>query len=85
MSGSISGMGFSALGQLTAGLTLIKKNFDTLTEQASSGMISNTYAGLNGTASIALALGPRIDSLQVTRSNIAAASGPASVTQTAMR
>jgi flagellar hook-associated protein 3 FlgL len=85
VSGSISGMGFSALGQLTAGLTLIKKNFDTLTEQASSGMISNTYAGLNGTASIALALGPRIDNLQVTQSNIAAASGPASVTQTAMR
>jgi flagellar hook-associated protein 3 FlgL len=78
-------MSFSALGQLTAGLTQIKKNFDTLTEQASSGLISNTYAGLRGTASIALALGPRIDNLKVTQSNIAAASGPASVTQSAMK
>ena len=72
------------MGQLTAGLTQIKKNFDTLTEQASSGMISNTYAGLPGTASIALALGSRIDNLRVSQSNIAAASGPAGVTQTAM-
>jgi len=73
MSGAISGIGFPELGQLTAGLTLLKKNFDTLTEQASSGMISNTYAGLNGTASVALSLGPQIDSLTTAQSNIAAA------------
>jgi flagellar hook-associated protein 3 FlgL len=84
MSGAISGAGFPVLGQLTASLTQIKQNFDTLTEQASSGMISNTYAGLGGTAPIALSLGPQIDSLTIAQSNIAAASGPAQVTQTAM-
>lgn len=84
MSGAVSGFGFPELGQLTAGLAQIKKNFDTLTDQASSGMISNTYAGLNGTASIALSLGPEIAGLTTAQSNIAAASGPAQVTQTAM-
>jgi flagellar hook-associated protein 3 FlgL len=84
VSGTVSGMGFPLLGQLTAGLARTKKGFDSLTEQASSGKIADTYAGLNGTALIALALSPRIDSLQVSQNNIAAASGPASVTQTAM-
>jgi flagellar hook-associated protein 3 FlgL len=84
MSGTISGSGFPVLGQLLSGLGQVKRSFDTLTEQASSGLISNTYAGLTGAAPIALALSPRIDNLQVTQSNIAAASGPAQVTQTAM-
>ncbi len=84
MSGISSGIGFPVLGQLTYGLAEIKKSFDTLTEQASSGLISNTYAGLGGTASTALALGLQIDNLTVAQSNIAIASGPAQVTQTAM-
>jgi flagellar hook-associated protein 3 FlgL len=84
MSSTISGIGFPELGQLTAGLTHIKKNFDTLSEQASSGMISNTYAGLGGSAGVALTLSPHIDSLTTAQGNIAAASGPAQVTQTAM-
>jgi flagellar hook-associated protein 3 FlgL len=84
MSGAISGIGFPELGQLTAGLLQIKKNFDSLTQQASTGMISDTYAGLNGTASIALSLGPQIDGLTTAQSNIASAGGPAQLTQTAM-
>jgi flagellar hook-associated protein 3 FlgL len=84
MSSTISGIGFPELGQLTAGLTLTKKNFDTLTQQASSGMISNTFAGLKGGAAVALTLSPQIDSLTTAQSNIAAAGGPAQVTQTAM-
>jgi flagellar hook-associated protein 3 FlgL len=84
MSGTISGIGFPVLGQLMAGLLQTNKSFDTLTNQASSGMIANTYAGLGATASIALSLGPEIDGLTTAQSNIAAASGPAQVTQTAM-
>ena len=84
MSGAVSGVGFSDLSQLTAGLGQIKRNFDTLTEQASSGLISNSYAGLGGTAPVALALGPQIADLQTAQTNIAAASGPAQITQTAM-
>jgi flagellar hook-associated protein 3 FlgL len=84
VSGGISGIGFPVLGQLTADLTRIKLNFDTLTEQASSGLIANTYAGLGGGAPIALSLAPQIDSLQLAQTNIATASGPAQITQTAM-
>lgn len=84
MSAAISGGGFPVLGQLLTGLDKIRQNFDTLTEQASTGLISNTYAGLGGTAPVALALGPQIADLQTAQSNIAAASGPAQITQTAM-
>jgi flagellar hook-associated protein 3 FlgL len=84
MSGTISGYGFPVLGVLNADLARTKQGFDTLTEQASSGLISNTYAGLNGNASVALNLSSQIGSLTTSQSNIAAASGPAQVTQTAM-
>src|SRR5262249_32044279 len=59
-------------------------SFNTLTAQASSGLISNTWAGLGAKASIALSLGPEVDNLQAAQNNIDAASGPAQVTQTAM-
>jgi flagellar hook-associated protein 3 FlgL len=84
MSGALSGVGFADLGQLTAGLTRTRQNFDRLTEQASSGLISNTYAGLGGTAPASLTLGPQVADLQTAQNNIAVASGPAQVTQTAM-
>ena len=76
MSGAISSAGFPALAQLLAGLGRVNKSFNTLTEQASSGLIADTFAGLGGTAPIALSLSPQIDNLQVARSNIDAASGP---------
>ena len=85
MSNSISGAGFPALAQLLAGLGRVNKSFENLTEQSSSGLISQTFAGLGGTAPAALALGPQINNLQVYRNNIDAASGPAQLTQTAMK
>jgi flagellar hook-associated protein 3 FlgL len=84
MSGAISGFGFPALGQLAAGLIQTNQSFDTLTAQASSGLISQTFSGLGSTAPLALSLGPQINNLQVAQNNIDAASGPAQVTQTAM-
>ena len=84
MSGAISGAGYPALGQLVSGLVQTNKSFNTLTEQASSGLISQTYAGLGFTAPAALSLAPQIDNLQVSQNNIGAASGPAQLTQTAM-
>jgi flagellar hook-associated protein 3 FlgL len=84
MSSSISGFGFPELGQLVAGMTRVRQNFDTLTQQASSGMTSNTFAGLKDSVAVALTLSPQIDNLTSAQSNIAAASGPAQVTQTAM-
>jgi flagellar hook-associated protein 3 FlgL len=85
MSGSISASGgYPAMQQIVSGMTQTRQRFDTLTEQASSGLISNTYAGLGGTAAAALSLSPQISTLTVAQSNIGAASGPAQVTQTAM-
>jgi len=85
MSGTVSGLGFPEFGRVVADMTRTKQNFDTLSQQASSGLISGNYAGLNGTASVALTLSSQIDSLTTAQSNIAAASGPAQVTQTAMK
>jgi flagellar hook-associated protein 3 FlgL len=85
MSGAVSGLGFPELERVIANMTRTKQNFDTLSQQASSGLISGNYAGLNGTASVALTLSSQIDSLTTTQSNIAAASGPAQLTQTAMK
>ncbi len=84
MSGAVSGFGFPAMGQLIANLGRINQNFDTLDAQASSGLIAQTFAGLGGTAPVALSLGPQIANLQVAQTNINAASGPAQLTQTAM-
>lgn len=84
MSAAINGLGFPELGLLSAGLAQSNQTFDTLAQQASTGMISNTYAGMNETVPIALGLSSQIDSLTTAQSNIAAASGPAQVTQTAM-
>jgi flagellar hook-associated protein 3 FlgL len=84
MSGAISGMGYPSMGLIVAGLTQTNQSLDTLTAQASSGLISQTYAGLGATASVALSLGPQIASLQTAQNNIDAANGPAQLTQTAM-
>ncbi len=84
MSGTISNFGFPQLGQLAGNLTLIQKNFNILSQQASTGLISNTYAGLGTSAPVALALNTQINHLQTAQTNISSATGPAQVTQTAM-
>lgn len=83
MSGSVSA-DFGLLSTLIANSATVRQRFDTLTGQASSGLISNTYAGLGGTAPVALALSPQVKSLQAYQAGIDAVSGPAQVTQTAM-
>ena len=86
MSGAIAGAGGNpALTVLIAGSAAIKRRFDTLTAQASSGLISNTFSGLGASAPAALTLRPRIESLKAAQANIDAASGPAQVTQSAMK
>ncbi len=67
MSGAVSGLGFPELGRVIANMTRTKQNFDTLSQQASSGLISGNYAGLNSTASVALMLSSQIDSLKTTQ------------------
>jgi flagellar hook-associated protein 3 FlgL len=84
MSGAISGMGFPSMGQIVADLGQTNQSFNTLTAQASSGLISQTYAGLGATAPVALSLAPQIAGMQTAQNNIDAANGPAQLTQTAM-
>jgi flagellar hook-associated protein 3 FlgL len=84
MSGAIVTSGFPSLAEVLAGLTQTQTQLNTLTEQASSGFIADTYGGLGATAPVALSLAPSVATLQVSQTNIAAASGPAQITQTAM-
>jgi len=87
MSGSVTGMGASDYGMMSSLISntdSIKQTLDQLTGQASSGYVSNTYAGLGAGAAVSLDLSPQIASLQTWQNNIDAASGSMQVTQTAM-
>lgn len=75
---------FGMLGRLMADNTSLRGKLDTLTAQASSGRIGDSYAHLGKGASVALSLSPQIASLQNWQSNVDLASGRMQVTQTAM-
>lgn len=83
MSGTI-GPGFGILPTLMGYSTNVHKRLDALTEQASTGLVSQTFAGLGNAAGAVLYLNPQITELQGYQSNISAASGNMQVTQTAM-
>lgn len=85
MSSGVSAAGYPGLAQVLAGLTQTRHRFDTLTEQASSGLVADTYAGLAGNAPVALSLSPRIDGLQASQNNIDAASNTSQIAQLAMK
>lgn len=72
------------LALLIADSTNVHRSLDQLTQQASSGLLSDTYAGLGATAHVSLDLHPQIAALQTWQTNIGAASGNMAVTQTAM-
>lgn len=75
---------FGTFGQLIADNTLVKQRLDTLTAQASSGLVSGTLAGLGGAAaSQSLDLNAEIGHLQTAQNNISAVTGALSVSQTA--
>ena len=75
---------YGLLSQLLAGNVTIRKNLTTLTEQASSGLIGDTYAGLGSGATVALNVQPQIAALQTQQKNIDAATARLGVTQNAM-
>ena len=76
--------GFGELARLIADSGSVRRRFDMLTQQASDGLIADTFSGLGGTASVAISLHPQIASLRAAQDNIDAADGRARVTQTAM-
>jgi flagellar hook-associated protein 3 FlgL len=75
---------FGLVGQLAIGSETIQQNLDTLTTEASSGLISNTYAGLGSGAGISLNLSPQVAALQTYQTNISSATGQLDVTQAAL-
>jgi flagellin-like hook-associated protein FlgL len=83
MSATIAPYGIMA--QLVADTAQVHSSLDTLTEQASSGLVAQTYAGLGATAaSTSLNLSPDIAHLQTWQTAINSATGPMDVTQTAL-
>jgi len=84
---SISAAGPADYGQMTSLISdsaSVKQKLDQLTAQISTGMVSNTYAGLGTGAATSLNLQPQIAALQTWQANINQANGGMQVTQTAM-
>ena len=69
---------------LIANSANVRQQLDTLTEQASNGKVSQTYAGLGSGASLSLNLNPQLTALQTYQNNIGQATGSMQVSQTAM-
>ena len=78
------GTGYGAMSAVIADSATVKQQLDTLTEQASSGMVALTYAGLGSGAGVSLNLAPQIAALHTYNQSISQATGAMQVTQTAM-
>jgi flagellar hook-associated protein 3 FlgL len=77
--------GYDLLGRIVADSAIAKQRLDTLTEQASSGLIADTYAGLGGGATTALALQAAVEQQRTWSDNIGAVTGQMGVAQTALK
>ena len=75
---------YSVTSGLIANAQSVKQKLDKLTDQASSGLIGNTYAGLGTGASTSLDLRPQIANLQTWNNNIDAANAQMSVSQSSL-
>ncbi len=79
-----AGLNFSLLNTLIANSTMVHRQLDSLTEQVSTGLVAQTYAGLGGGAQVSLNLNPQLATLKTEQNNISQATGRMQVTQTAM-
>jgi flagellar hook-associated protein 3 FlgL len=85
MSGAVTAFaGYGTMNTLIANAQTVRQRLDQLTQQSSTGLIAQTYAGLGSGASVSLDLRPQIAALGVWQANINAATGGMAVTQTAM-
>ena len=75
---------YGTLAQLITDSANIHRRLDALTQQASTGLKADTYAGLGSGAAVALDLHPQLAALQTWQNNIDAANGRMQVTQAAM-
>jgi flagellar hook-associated protein 3 FlgL len=75
---------YGMMSSLISNASTVRQQLDQLTDQASSGLISNTYAGLGSGASVSLDLRPQITAMQTWQNNVDASTGRTGVAQTAM-
>src|ERR1700722_14742853 len=75
---------FGQMANLISDSATVKQNLDNLTIQISTGLVSNTYAGLGSGAAVSLNLEPQIAALTTWQNNINQAASSMQVTQTAM-
>ena len=75
---------YGPLGQAIYASAQVKTQLTTLTQQAASGRVADSYAGLGSAARTSLDLQPQIRSLQAQQTAIDAVTGRMSVTQTAL-
>lgn len=82
---SISGQSFGPMTQIIENATATAQKLDQLTEQASSGLVSQNYAGLGaGAAQIVLSVSPQIAAANAQVSAINAVTGPMTTQQNAL-
>jgi flagellar hook-associated protein 3 FlgL len=83
--GGISGQTYGPLTQIIENSAATLAQLNKLTEQSSTGLISQTYAGLGaGAAQTVLSVAPQIGSANAQIAAIAATSGPMTVQQNAL-
>ena len=87
MSGGISMIGvtgFAPFGQLVANTETTHARLNKPSNQASTGLIANNYAGLGSGAAVSLDLRPQLANLQTWQNNVDASTGRMSVAQSAL-
>ena len=87
MSGSIimTGVaGDATLARLIQDSATVRSRLDSFTNQASTGLVGDTYAGLGTSASVSLDLRPQIANLQTWQNNVDAATGRMGVAQSSL-
>jgi flagellar hook-associated protein 3 FlgL len=84
MSIAVGPADYGMLGSLIANASSVKQKLDMLTNQASTGLVGDTYAGLGTGASVSLDLRPQMANLQTWQNNVDASTGRMAVTQSAM-
>jgi flagellar hook-associated protein 3 FlgL len=72
------------MSSLISDAAALRQKEQTLTNQASTGAVATTYAGLGSGAPVSLDLNPQVAALNTWQANINQASGSMQVTQTAM-
>jgi flagellar hook-associated protein 3 FlgL len=84
LAGDYSTSSTGTLGVLVSNSTALSKQLTTLTEQVSSGLVSNTYGGLGASAGVALQMSTAVAHNDTWAKNINSVTGQMDATQTAL-